>query len=134
MPRVLATLCLSLTCVLAQATEVRWTCSLSADLVRLRCVGDVAPIDATRRADVRSVPSDVIEARAMSAADSVEVRGTRFPLDPRQTWTVDLFSVPDDGAFVEQLARATICYRSPRCRVHVDLRPLQPGVGSPRVP
>ena len=45
------------------------------------------------------------------------VNGVQFPLDPRRTYVVDLWSPPTEVAFVEQLARATICYRSPGCEV-----------------
>ncbi|MBL8289090.1 MAG: hypothetical protein JNL85_13990 [Rubrivivax sp.] len=101
---------------LAHASEVRWHCVLSADLTRLHCAA--------------AVPGPVVATTAMAAtaaapqAPVAEVRGTRFPLDPRGTWTVEMWTPPSDGAFVEQLARATICYRSPGCEVTVDLRPL----------
>ena len=53
---------------------------------------------------------------------------TRFPLDPRRQWTVDLWSPPTEGASVEFLARATLCFRSPGCSVSVALPAyLQPG-------
>lgn len=108
------------------ATDVRWHCVLSADLTRLHC-NAASPEPAAM--PVAATGADTASATAASTsspppAPVVEVRGTRFPLDPRGTWTVDLWTPPSDGAFVEQLARATICYRTPRCQVKVDLRPL----------
>ena len=45
------------------------------------------------------------------------VAGTSFPLDTRRQYSVDLWTPPSDMEFVAQLARATICYRSPGCSV-----------------
>jgi hypothetical protein len=109
---------------LVHASEVRWHCVLSAELTRLHC--------AAVPAAAQAVPVGTADPDAPGAAEPAtapptpvaEVRGTRFPLDTRGTWTVDLWTPPSDGAFVEQLARATICYRTPRCTVKVDLRPL----------
>lgn len=81
-----------------------WLCSLSGDGVRLVCVADDDP-----RAEAA--------AQALPAAPTAVVRGTRFPLDRRQVYAVDLFSPPDDEAWVGLLARSTICYRSPGCSV-----------------
>jgi hypothetical protein len=115
-----APLCLMLAS-LAHASEVHWQCSLSADLTRLHCVAAGATTQAVP--GVVTDSGSVRDARAETTS-KVEVRGTHFPLDTRRTWTVDLWSPPDDGAFVEQLARATMCYRTPRCQVQVDLQPL----------
>lgn len=81
-----------------------WLCGLSAELTRLVCVADADPFEP-----------------ATPAAPAATVRGTRFPLDPRQRWTVDFWSPPTEGASVEFLARATLCYRSPGCSVSVAL-------------
>lgn len=81
--------------------ETAWLCALSDDAVRLLCVAD---------ADPAAPPEAPATARAV-------VRGTAFPLDPRRRWEVELWSAPTEPAFVEQLARATICYRSPACSV-----------------
>jgi hypothetical protein len=78
-----------------------WMCALSEDAVRLVCVADIDPVD---------TPGQAPQPSAM-------VNGTAFPLDPGRMYTVDLWSPPTDMAFVEQLARATICYRSPGCSV-----------------
>ncbi len=81
-----------------------WLCGLSAELTRLVCVADTDPLEPTA-----------------SEATTAAVRGTRFPLDPRQRWVVDFWSPPTEGASVEFLARATLCYRSPGCSVSVAL-------------
>lgn len=105
--RALATLAIAGAAVLA-ATPARaatdWLCSLSDDGVRLVCVADDDPrVEAA--------------AEAPPARPTAVVRGTRFPLDRRQVYTVDLFSPPDDEAWVGLLARSTICHRSPGCSV-----------------
>lgn len=79
-----------------------WLCNLSDDAVRLVCVADADPRDALP--DPAAPPAAV-------------VRGQRFPLDPRQVYTVDLWSPPSEPDRLELLARATICYRSPGCTV-----------------
>ena len=83
-----------------------WLCNLSDDAVHLVCLADVDPRD---------------PAADGAAAATAQVRGTRFPLDPRQTWVVDLWSPPSDFDAVEALARATICFRSPGCSVTLAL-------------
>lgn len=83
----------------AQAqTTTAWSCALSDDLVRLHCAA---------------------EEGATPQAATVAINGTAFPLDPRRQWVVDLWSPPTEIEFVERLARATICYRSPGCSVTV---------------
>lgn len=77
-----------------------WFCSLSEDAVRLLCVADQDPRD-----------------EAEPVAATAQVRGTRFPLDVRRLYTVDLWAVPSEPESVELLARSTICYRSPGCSV-----------------
>lgn len=121
MRRALAPLCLLLAS-LTQASEIRWQCSLSPDLTRLHCLaaGPTSEAGPTAAAD----GSASREIASVQSPPKAEVRGTRFPLDTRRAWTVELWSPPDDGAFVEQLARATMCYRTPRCQVQVDLQPL----------
>ena len=84
----------------APAAATVWLCGLSEDLVRLVCIADTGP----------QSPEAAPEAAAT-------VNGVQFPLDPRRTYVVDLWSPPTEVAFVEQLARATICYRSPGCEV-----------------
>lgn len=87
-----------------------WLCGLSGDLLRLVCVADADPVDA---------------ALAANPAVTAVVHGTRFPLDPRGLWTVDLWSPPTDPAQLDLLARATICYRSPGCEVRLTVaRPV----------
>jgi hypothetical protein len=103
MPRLPAALALSAVLSLlsgpVQAGTV-WLCGLSDDLTRIVCVADQAPGDDAQPAPVTG-----------------QVRGTRFPLDPRQSWTVDLWSPATDPAPVAELARATLCWRSPGCTV-----------------
>lgn len=88
-------------CPPAARAETHWLCALSTDAARLVCVVDALPQPA---------------AEAAPALTAV-VNGTAFPLDTRRQYTVELWSPPSDPAFVEQLARATICYRSPGCQV-----------------
>lgn len=89
----------------AQA-QTLWLCSLSEDMLRLVCVADV---------DVASDAEPALPARQPNAI----VNRTAFPLDPRRQHSVELWNVPTDMAFVEQLGRATLCYRSPACSVIV---------------
>lgn len=83
------------------AAQALWVCGLSDDAVRLVCVADADP----------AMPNVAdIKPTAM-------VGGTTFPLDTRRQYSVDLWTPPTDMEFVAQLARATICYRSPGCSV-----------------
>lgn len=103
MPRFAATfLSMLLCCVAAPArSEVTWLCGLGHDGVRLHCVADV---DANMYVEPLPVQHTI-------------VNGTRFPLDPQRVYTVDLWGPASDMAHVEQLAAASICYRSPGCSV-----------------
>jgi hypothetical protein len=89
-----------------------WLCGLSDDLVRLVCVADDDAVPDPDRSAV---------------APTAQVKGTRFPLDPRGRWTVDLWSPPDEAEPVRLLARSTICYRSPDCEVLVHLPGIERG-------
>jgi hypothetical protein len=90
-----------------QAAAATWLCGLSEEATRLICVAD---------ADLHAVPA--------AAGVTAAVRGTAFPLDPARVWTVDLWSPPTEAGFVAQLAQATICYRSPDCRVVMARLPM----------
>lgn len=94
--------------------ETAWLCALSEDALRLVCLAD---------ADPATLPEAAPPVRAM-------LRGTTFPLDPRRRWVVELWGVPTEPAFVEQLARATVCYRSPDCSV--TLAPWRSGPAAAR--
>lgn len=94
-------------CPPAARAETHWLCALSEDAVRLVCIADALPQPAAEAAPTLTAV----------------VNGTGFPLDARRQYLVDLWSPPSDMAFVEQLARATICYRSPGCQV--TLAPLR---------
>lgn len=85
----------------AQAASTLWLCGLTEDGVRLACVADADPSSAD----------------AAPPASGFAINGTAFPLDPRRVYFVDLWSPPTEMEFVEQLAKATICYRSPGCKV-----------------
>jgi hypothetical protein len=85
-----------------------WVCGLSDDLTRLVCVAD----------------PDVPMAAAPATATAV-VNGTRFPLDAARVYTVEMWGPPTEMAFVERLARATLCYRSPGCQVTVAAPALE---------
>ena len=100
-PFALASLLTLATGLPAAAAPIAWICTLSDDLVRLVCIADVDPHDAG----------------APRAPASARVNGTTFPLDAGRIYHVDLWSPPTEADFVEQLARATICYRSPGCSV-----------------
>jgi hypothetical protein len=92
-----------------------WLCGLSQELTRIVCVADQDPRDEASPSDDRT------RATAATAASTVVVNGTRFPLDPRTHHVVDLWSPPTEAASLELLARATICYRSPGCTVTMNL-------------
>ncbi|MEQ1804360.1 MAG: hypothetical protein ABL900_03205 [Burkholderiaceae bacterium] len=85
----------------AGAVPPVWICTLAADARRLICVADDDPVDV---AEPVPPPAAV-------------VNGTVFPLDPRRVYNVDLWSPATDMEFVAQLARATMCYRTPGCNV-----------------
>lgn len=86
------------------AAGTLWLCGLSEDAVRLVCVADDDPVEAVA---------------AAAQENTAVVKGTRFPLDPRGVWTVDLWTPSTDTAQLDLLARATICYRSPGCEVRL---------------
>lgn len=77
-----------------------WLCRLTEDAVRLACVAEFDPANATERAP----------------GASTNINGTSFPLDPRRMYFIDLWSPPTDMAFVEELAQATVCFRSDGCK------------------
>jgi len=111
MPRLFSVLALFVLLVPPAArAEVVWLCGLSDDAVRLVCVAD-AEIDLGAEAPPK------VRAR---------VRGTAFPLDARRLYTVDLWAPATDTDFVEELATATMCFRSPGCSV-VFNAPARPG-------
>jgi hypothetical protein len=83
------------------AAQALWVCGLSDDAVRLVCVADADP----------TLPA------VADVKPTAMVGGTIFPLDTRRQYSVDLWTPPSDMEFVAQLARATICYRSPGCSV-----------------
>ena len=93
----------------AAAAPTVWLCGLSGDLVRIVCVADV---DA---AQVGEPPRP-----------TARVHGTSFPLDPRRQWTVDLWSPATEPDRVAELARATLCYRTPDCEVVMNTAVLTP--------
>ncbi|MBL8351370.1 MAG: hypothetical protein JNL87_13795 [Burkholderiaceae bacterium] len=98
-------LALAATCAGNAHAGTFWVCGLSDDLVRLVCIADDPPTsDAVTPADL----------------PTAQVNGTRFPLDSRGRWVVDLWSPPTERESVLTLARATICYRSPGCEVTVQ--------------
>ena len=88
-----------------------WLCSLSDDATRLHCVADEDPL-----------ADEPAPANPGTRNGTVVVRGTQFPLDRRQRWTVDLWS-PFSGEpeWLRLLARATLCFRTPACQTIVHL-------------
>lgn len=93
-----------------------WLCGLSADAMRLVCVAD---------AGVQDLPAPAERPVAV-------VNGTPFPLDTRQLYTVELLTQATEMAFVEQLARATMCYRTPACSVMVTPSRSELALAAPR--
>lgn len=85
----------------AARAEVVWLCGLSEAADRLVCVAD---------------PRVEVVAEAAPKTRAV-VRGTAFPLDVRRLYVVDLWTPATDWAFVEELATATVCYRTADCSV-----------------
>ena len=83
------------------ALAVTWSCGLTPAATQIACL---AQDEAEPEAPAAETPP-------------VTVRGTRFPLDPRRAWFVDLWSPATDAEGVERLARATMCYRSTNCTV-----------------
>jgi hypothetical protein len=88
------------------AAQVAWTCAISADGTCLDCASS-------------SRPGAVASSAAAGGAAAAVVRGVAFPLDPTGTYSVALWSPPTERRFVELLASATICFRTPDCRVAV---------------
>jgi hypothetical protein len=103
MPRVeIAVFAALLGCLPAQAhSQTTWLCGLSTDAMRLVCVADAVPQ----------------EGQAPAGQPVAVINGTSFPLDPRRLYTVDLLTQATEMEFVEQLARSTMCYRTPVCTV-----------------
>lgn len=93
----------------AASAQTLWLCVLSEDAVRLVCVAETDPLDAVEVADVGNVapPAQAV------------VNGTAFPLDPKRSYSIDLWSPPTEMDFVEQLAQASLCHRSAGCRAVV---------------
>ena len=89
--------------------QTLWLCVLSEDAVRLVCVAETDPLDAVEAAVV---------GEAAPPAQTV-VNGTAFPLDPKRSYSIDLWSPPTEMDFVEQLAQSSLCHRSPGCRAVV---------------
>jgi hypothetical protein len=86
------------------AHSLTWDCVLSAAGTRLECRAEAGDDGAV----------------AAAPAPLALVNGTRFPLDPARAYHVPLWAPPnDDAEFVLLLARATICFRSPGCRVRL---------------
>ena len=96
----------------ARAAGTSWLCGLSEEGTRLVCIADV---------QVAEIESGPAPATAM-------VNGTRFPLDPAQIYTVEMWTPPTDPEWVQLLARSTICYRSPGCEVTMATGPVWRGM------
>lgn len=104
-----------------------WLCSLSDEATRLVCVVDrdepnelASPTDPSTPARARPAAGTTTTATSTTTAQTTRVvNGTTFPLDQARVYTVELFAPATEREWVEQLARATICYRSPGCEVVV---------------
>jgi hypothetical protein len=105
----------------AQA-DTLWVCVLSAEQTRLACLAD----DATAVETDPAAQPAVEPAPELLSAPAPR-HGTRYPLDTRRRQEVDLLGPAADLDFVEQLAQATMCGRTPRCRAWLSrpgARPL----------
>lgn len=93
----------------AASAQTLWLCVLSEDAVRLVCVAETDPLDAFEAGDVGNVapPAQAV------------VNGIAFPLDPKRSYSIDLWSPPTEMDFVEQLAQSSLCHRSAGCRAVV---------------
>jgi len=87
----------------AASAQTLWLCVLSEDAVRLVCVAETDPLDAVEA----TLPAQAV------------VNGTAFPLDPKRSYSIDLWSPPTEMDFVEQLAQSSLCHRSAGCRAVV---------------
>lgn len=118
MPRLFSHLAAALLLLATSAAPAAtvWLCGLSEDLTRIVCVADAA--------DGEPGPPP---------AETGRVGGTRFPLDTRRQWTVNLWSPPTEPGPVTELARATLCWRTPDCEVLMHLPMLERGA-APRRP
>lgn len=102
---------------LAQASGTLWLCHLSGQDTQLVCIAEP------------SAPGEQEDDGPASASPMTRatVHGTRFPLDPSRVYAVDLLAPATEADWLEELARATVCYRSPGCQVVLtglgDLRP-----------
>ncbi len=130
-------------CLASASTWARppWLCSLADEATRLVCVVDqeaTSDLGAAFDAAITSARAQTAAAQVTSGAGKVAtpattppagtdatapapstVNGTAFPLDMARVYTVELFAPATERDWVEQLARATICYRSPGCEVIV---------------
>lgn len=78
-----------------------WACAPAPNGVQIVCVAEAGAVPVADTAP----------------AERAVVRGMSFPLARDRVYTVDLWSPPTDRAFVELLARATMCYRTPDCQI-----------------
>ena len=85
---------------IAQA-DATWICALDSGWTSLQCVADEDPA-----APKAAIP----EGRHV-------VNGTAFPLDDRRQYSVPLWTPATDAGMLRDLADATMCYRTPDCRV-----------------
>lgn len=92
------------------AAATTWSCGLSPTATQIVCHAE---------------PEDAAPAPA-GAAVTATVRGTAFPLDAARVWVVDLWTPATDMPGVLQLAQATMCYRSPGCKVTWRAREAPP--------
>jgi hypothetical protein len=113
-----ATAALFLLAVTPAQGDVHWLCGLSASATQLVCLAEVDLVG--------TVP---VAARTETTA---VVNGTRFPLDARHIYTVNFWSPATDLDFVDLLAQATLCYRSPGCTVTFTARPERTALHSAR--
>lgn len=96
---------------LSARAAVEWLCGLSASGVQVVCVAEAGPMPAV---DLVAPPRTL-------------VNGVAFPLARDRVYTVELWSPPTEMAFVELLARATMCYRTPDCQVRWMTEAPRPG-------
>lgn len=117
LPVLASGLLVTLSCLAPARAGTVWLCGLSDDLTRIVCIAD----------------TPAAEEPMPAAAPAAQVNGTRFPLDTRRQWTVDLWSPATEAEPVTLLARATLCWRTPDCAVVMNTAVLEPRAVSRRL-
>lgn len=112
----------------AQA-DTLWICALTPAQTRLVCLADADLAQDPATADpVTALPGP--PSTTTTTAAPTLVRGQRYPLDVRRRYEIDLLGPAADLDLVEQLARGTLCLRTPGCQVLLTGGPQAPLQGA----